>query len=97
MAYAGNVRDLKRQNGASIRAFRKLSGMSSPDDLAEAVDLKPQVLRNYEGESAQASWEALARMARALCVPLAAITRWPPDLEPAWATDADTENADIAA
>jgi transcriptional regulator with XRE-family HTH domain len=99
MAYAANLRDLKRQNGASIRAMRKLNGMHAPDDLAEAVGLKPQVLRNYESETGQASWEALARMARALSVPLAAITRWPPELEPAWAADADddTESPAVAA
>src|ERR1700685_3181036 len=96
MGYAANVRDLKRQNGASIRALRKLKGMHAPDDLAEAVGLKPQVMRNYESETAQPSWAALARMAQALSVPIAAITRWPPDLEPAWAADADGDTEDPA-
>jgi DNA-binding XRE family transcriptional regulator len=97
---AGNVRDLKRQNGAAIRALRKLDANDmSLYDLAEAIGLKTQVLRNIENETSQASWEALGRIAAALCVPLAAITRWPPELEPAWAADADddTESADIAA
>ena len=97
MGYAANVRDLKRQNGAAIRAMRKLDANDmSLYDLAEAIGLKPQVLRNIENETAQASWEALGRMARALTVPLAAITRWPPELEPAWAADADDDTEDPA-
>lgn len=96
MSEAGNLNGLPRQNGASIRALRKLAANNmSIDGLAEAVGLVPQAVRNIENESTQASWETLARMARALSVPVNAITRWPPP-EPTTRVSF-TEEADIAA
>ena len=79
MTEAGNLSGLPRQNGATIRAIRKLAANNmSIDGLAEAVGLAPQAVRNIENESTQASWETLARMARALSVSVGVITRWPP-------------------
>jgi transcriptional regulator with XRE-family HTH domain len=61
-----------RQNGAAIRALRRKDGQSVRE-LAEAAGLGEQPLRNIENGFRQASWEALARIAKALSVPVAAI------------------------
>jgi transcriptional regulator with XRE-family HTH domain len=71
-----------RQNGAAIRALRRESG-EKVSVLATASGLHTQALVNIENGSRQASWEALNRLARALGVPLAAITRDPPPGLPA--------------
>lgn len=65
-----------RQNGPAIRALRRKDGRQV-SDLAEVVGLHPQALTNIENEFRQASPETLSRIARALCVPIAAITRDP--------------------
>lgn len=67
--------DLTRQNGATIRAMRRLQGLEV-GDLAEMARFKnTQSLVNIETEFRQASWEALSRIATALCVPLASLAR----------------------
>jgi len=67
--------DLTRQNGATIRAMRRLQGLEV-GDLAEMARFKnTQSLINIETEFRQASWEALSRIATALCVPLASLAR----------------------
>jgi transcriptional regulator with XRE-family HTH domain len=81
-----------RQNGAAIRALRRKDGQSV-SDLAESVGLSAQGLTNIENEFRQASPEALNRIARALSVPVAAITRTP---VPAENTE-DAENGSSAA
>jgi DNA-binding XRE family transcriptional regulator len=68
-----------RQNGAAIRALRRKDGQQV-SELAETVGLHTQALVNIENGFRQASWETLSRIARALCVPVAAIVRdSPPD------------------
>lgn len=80
--------DLKRQNGATIRAMRRLQGLEV-SDLAEMAGFKnTQSLVNIETEFRQASWQALSRIARALCVPVASLARMqPPEPEPAQVVD----------
>ena len=63
-----------RQNGAAIRVIRKLSGMS-PADLAAAIGIAEQSLRNIENDSRPASEAVLYAIAGRLDVPLRAITR----------------------
>lgn len=63
-----------RQNGAAIRVIRKLQRLSTAD-LAEAVGLGEQSLRNIENGSRPASDEVIFALARTLGVPVGAITR----------------------
>jgi DNA-binding XRE family transcriptional regulator len=68
-----NAADLRtRQNGAAIRALRRKDGRKV-GELADAVGLHAQALVNIENGFRQASWETLARIAKALCVPVEAI------------------------
>jgi DNA-binding XRE family transcriptional regulator len=72
-----NAADLRtRQNGAAIRALRRKDGQRV-SDLAETCGLHAQALVNIENGFRQASWEALHRIAKALCVPVAAISNDP--------------------
>jgi DNA-binding XRE family transcriptional regulator len=87
-----NAADLRnRQNGLAIREFRRKDGRKV-GELARAVGLHPQALINIENGFRQASWEALARIARELRVPIKAITyeRVPDDIP------ADDANGDAA-
>ena len=61
-----------RQNGFAIRALRQKEGLSV-DALAIAIDVTAPHLRNIENELRSASEVHLARIAKALDVPLAAI------------------------
>lgn len=61
-----------RQNGIAIRALRRKEGLSV-DELATAVGITPPHMRNIENELRSASEEHLARIAKVLEVPLAAI------------------------
>lgn len=61
-----------RQNGIAIRALRRKEGLSV-DDLATAVGVTAPHMRNIENELRSASEEHLARIAKVLDVPLAAI------------------------
>ncbi len=63
-----------RQNGAAIRAIRELSGLS-PGDLAAAIDIKEQSLRNIENGSRPASDAVIYAIAGKLGVPVEAITK----------------------
>jgi len=61
-----------RQNGLAIRALRQKEGLTV-DDLAQAVGVTAPHIRNIENELRSASEVHLARIAKALDVPLAAI------------------------
>jgi transcriptional regulator with XRE-family HTH domain len=63
-----------RQNGAAIRALRIKEQLRGPE-LATMVGLHPQALRNIENGSRPASPIVIVAIARALAVPVAAITR----------------------
>ena len=63
-----------RQNGAAIRVIRKLSGLSA-GQLADAIGIEEQSLRNIENGGRPASEAVLYAIAGRLGVPLEAITR----------------------
>ena len=63
-----------RQNGAAIRVIRKLSGLSA-SQLAEAIGIEEQSLRNIENGSRPASDAVLYAIVGRLNVPLEAITK----------------------
>lgn len=62
----------RRQNGHAIRALRQKEGLT-PDELAKAIGVTTPHLRNIELELRSASEVHLARIAKVLDVPLAAI------------------------
>lgn len=61
-----------RQNGIAIRALRVKEGLTV-DELATAIGVTAPHIRNIEGERRSASEVHLARIAKALDVPLKAI------------------------
>lgn len=63
-----------RQHGPAIRALRRKDGLSVRE-LAAQVEVHPQALRNIELERRPTSPEVLNRIARALVVPVAAVSR----------------------
>lgn len=74
---AGHVRTLRslRQNGPAIRSLREKDGVTQ-EDFARTVGLSQATLSNIERERRPVSMRTLNRIARALCVPTAAITRY---------------------
>lgn len=66
------TKTLLRQNGIAIRALRQKEGLTV-DELARQIDVTAPHLRNIENELRSASETHLARIARVLDVPLAAI------------------------
>lgn len=62
------------QNGYAIRAFREREGLKVAE-LAERTGMSEPHLRNIETENRPASPEHLARLADALHVPVAALSR----------------------
>jgi transcriptional regulator with XRE-family HTH domain len=71
------------QHGPAIRALREKDGLSV-EQLAERISMHPQSLRNIELERRPVSVINLNRIARALRVDVAAISR----------TDAESEMED---
>lgn len=64
-------------NGAAIRAFRKMRGMSLRR-LAHLIDRDPGYLSHVERDRQGAGRETLERLAEELGVPMEAITREKP-------------------
>lgn len=62
-----------RQNGAAIRALREKDGMSQTA-LAAKVGIRQASLSAIESGAANAYVTTLNKIARALCVPTAAVT-----------------------
>lgn len=81
----GEERDLdgkiSRQNGHAIRALRQREGISVVD-LAAICGASASHMRNIELEHRDASPEQLAKVADALNVPVAALTRLPASQRP---------------
>jgi transcriptional regulator with XRE-family HTH domain len=63
-----------RQNGAAIRSLREKDGWHQPD-FAREVGVSQAALSNIEREKRGARPATIYRIARALRVPVAAITR----------------------
>ncbi|MGI5485199.1 helix-turn-helix domain-containing protein [Microtetraspora malaysiensis] len=61
-------------NGEAIRTIRKLRNITMKE-LSGTVGITPQSLSNAENERKRVSWELLNKIALALDVPLAAISR----------------------
>lgn len=71
-----SLRDVARQNGAALRAFRQMRGLSAAD-LAQRVDVTDPHIRNLENEHRSAQPELLAKIALVLDVPEQALKRLP--------------------
>lgn len=69
-----------KQNGPAIRSIRELAGYSQ-DGLARATGVTQAALSLIESERSYARVSTLAKIARELRVPLAAITRELEDAE----------------
>ena len=65
-----------RQNGAAIRSLREKDGWHQPD-FARKIGMSQSALSNIEREKRSARPATIHRIARALRVPVAAITREP--------------------
>jgi XRE family transcriptional regulator, regulator of sulfur utilization len=65
-----------RQNGAAIRSLREKDGWHQPE-FARRVGLSQSALSNIEREKRSARPATINRIAHALRVPVAAITREP--------------------
>ncbi len=65
-----------RQNGAAIRSLREKDGWHQPE-FARKVGMSQSALSNIEREKRSARPATIHRIARALRVPVAAITRDP--------------------
>ena len=63
-----------RQNGAAIRSLREKDGWHQPE-FAKEVGMSQSALSNIEREKRSARPATIHRIARALRVPVAAITR----------------------
>ena len=63
-----------RQNGAAIRSLREKDGWHQPE-FARKVGMSQSALSNIEREKRSARPATIGRIARALRVPVAAITR----------------------
>jgi transcriptional regulator with XRE-family HTH domain len=68
---------VSRQNGFAIRAFRQAAQIPV-SRMAEFADVHPGHYRKIEAETRNAQPEQLARIAKALDVPVAAIVRAAP-------------------
>lgn len=87
---SGEAQPLRIQNGAAIRSLRLKDGWSVAA-LAAQVGISQPTLTNIELEHRSVSRQVLNRIARALCVPEAAITRNPPIAMAAEDVITDTE------
>lgn len=67
---------LTPQNGIAVRVIRENLGITRKQ-LAEKIGISQPHLRNLETENRSATREIISRLADALGVPLAAITRYP--------------------
>jgi transcriptional regulator with XRE-family HTH domain len=81
----GRVPERLRQNGAAIRSLREKDGWHQPE-FARRVGMSQSALSNIEREKRSARPATIHRIARALRVPVAAITRErdEPDQHVAW-------------
>jgi XRE family transcriptional regulator, regulator of sulfur utilization len=70
----GRARGRLRQNGAAIRSLREKDGWHQPE-FARKVGMSQSALSNIEREKRSARPATIHRIARALRVPVAAITR----------------------
>jgi transcriptional regulator with XRE-family HTH domain len=70
----GRVPERLRQNGAAIRSLREKDGWHQPE-FARRVGMSQSALSNIEREKRSARPATIHRIARALRVPVAAITR----------------------
>jgi XRE family transcriptional regulator, regulator of sulfur utilization len=70
-----------RQNGAAIRSLREKDGWHQPE-FARRVGMSQSALSNIEREKRSARPATIHRIARALRVPVAAITREPAERWP---------------
>jgi transcriptional regulator with XRE-family HTH domain len=70
----GRVGGKLRQNGAAIRSLREKDGWHQPE-FARKVGMSQAALSNIEREKRSARPATIHRIARALRVPVAAITR----------------------
>jgi transcriptional regulator with XRE-family HTH domain len=70
----GRVQGSLRQNGAAIRSLREKDGWHQPE-FARRVGMSQSALSNIEREKRSARPATIHRIARALRVPVAAITR----------------------
>jgi DNA-binding XRE family transcriptional regulator len=77
----GRVQARLRQNGAAIRSLREKDGWHQPE-FARRVGMSQSALSNIEREKRSARPATIHRIARALRVPVAAITREPADRRP---------------
>jgi transcriptional regulator with XRE-family HTH domain len=71
---ASGVPGRLRQNGAAIRSLREKDGWHQPE-FARQVGMSQAALSNIEREKRSARPATIHRIARALRVPVAAITR----------------------
>ena len=86
-----------RQNGPAIRALREKDGQSQTA-LAKSARIDQSTLSAIENELSSAPATTLNRIARGLCVPVAAITRgWDTGSEPAAEDEDEPEPASAAA
>jgi transcriptional regulator with XRE-family HTH domain len=76
----GGARGKLRQNGAAIRSLREKDGWHQPE-FARKVGMSQAALSNIEREKRSARPATIHRIARALRVPVAAITREYHELE----------------
>src|SRR5262245_19020301 len=70
----GRVPGRLRQNGAAIRCLREKDGWHQPE-FAKKIGMSQSALSNIELEKRSARPATIHRIARALRVPVAAITR----------------------
>jgi DNA-binding XRE family transcriptional regulator len=70
----GRAHGRLRQNGAAIRSLREKDGWHQPE-FARKVGMSQSALSNIEREKRSARPATIHRIARALRVPVAAITR----------------------
>jgi transcriptional regulator with XRE-family HTH domain len=72
--FTGGASGRLRQNGAAIRSLREKDGWHQPE-FARQVGMSQAALSNIEREKRSARPATIHRIARALRVPVAAITR----------------------
>lgn len=78
------------QNGFAVRAFRQKDGLSVAT-MAQILDISETHYRRLEAETRDAQPEQIARIAKAVNVPPAALVRTPPDVVIGGSLSADRE------
>jgi DNA-binding XRE family transcriptional regulator len=68
---------MARQNGFAIRGFRQIAGISVTH-MAEIAEVSPAHYRKLEAETREAHPATLAKIAKAVDQPVAALVRTPP-------------------